>query len=179
MAIPASNLSVAVLDSSAVVKIKGRANFTVSVSFKTLMQELSRRNCKRFVLDLTDCVIMDSTFLGVMARLSMDLEASRSNGNPKAITLLNPNAKVSELLDNLGVLTLFCVECGGAPCRDGQSSEMQVPVSVDATPTKEELSRNCLEAHKTLMAVNPANIPKFKEVTKFLEEDIKRTSKES
>jgi hypothetical protein len=40
-------------------------------------------------------------------------------------------------------------------------------------PTKNDLSRNCLEAHETLMQVNPENIAKFKEVTRFLAEDLK------
>jgi hypothetical protein len=30
-----------------------------------------------------------------------------------------------------------------------------------------------LEAHQTLMRVNPENIPKFKNVTEFLVEDLK------
>src|SRR3982074_1677631 len=115
MAIPASNLSVAVLDSTAFVRIKGRANFTVSVSFKTLIHELEHRGCCAFVLDLTDCPIMDSTFLGVLARISMDLEATRSNGTPEKITLLNSNAKISDLLDNLGVLSLFELQMGPKP----------------------------------------------------------------
>ena len=42
------------------------------------------------------------------------------------------------------------------------------------TPTKEEISRNCLQAHELLMRINPDNIPKFKEVTQFLAEDLRR-----
>jgi hypothetical protein len=41
-------------------------------------------------------------------------------------------------------------------------------------PTKEEISRNCLQAHELLMRINPDNIPKFKEVTQFLAEDLRR-----
>jgi hypothetical protein len=31
-----------------------------------------------------------------------------------------------------------------------------------------------LEAHQTLMAIDPRNVSKFKEVTAFLAEDLKR-----
>ena len=41
-------------------------------------------------------------------------------------------------------------------------------------PTKEEVTRNCLEAHRTLMNINPANIPKFKEVAQFMADDLKK-----
>ena len=40
--------------------------------------------------------------------------------------------------------------------------------------TKEEVTRACLEAHQTLMNINPANVPKFKEVSQFLAEDLKK-----
>ena len=49
---------------------------------------------------------------------------------------------------------------------------------VDPAPTnadRREVSRTCLEAHKTLMDVNPANISKFKEVAEFLANDLKKT----
>jgi hypothetical protein len=42
------------------------------------------------------------------------------------------------------------------------------------TPSREEVVTNCLEAHKLLMTLDPANVSKFKEVTQFLSEDLKR-----
>jgi len=41
-------------------------------------------------------------------------------------------------------------------------------------PTREEMSRTCLEAHQLLMSINPDNIPKFKDVTQFLAEDLRK-----
>jgi hypothetical protein len=38
-----------------------------------------------------------------------------------------------------------------------------------------EISRTCLEAHQTLMRINPDNIAKFKDVAQFLAEDLKKT----
>jgi hypothetical protein len=37
-----------------------------------------------------------------------------------------------------------------------------------------ELTRECLRAHQTLMDIQPENTPRFKDVTKFLAEDLKR-----
>ena len=36
------------------------------------------------------------------------------------------------------------------------------------------MTRTSLEAHQTLIDANPENEAKFKEVTRFLEEDLKR-----
>ena len=43
-----------------------------------------------------------------------------------------------------------------------------------ANGDRKEISRTCLEAHQTLMDINPANVPKFKEVAQFLAEDLKK-----
>ena len=62
-----SDLLVWVEDKNAWIKITGRASFNSSVDFKTLINGLSQRGFCRFVLDLSDCPLMDSTFLGVLA----------------------------------------------------------------------------------------------------------------
>ena len=58
-------ISVAVVDHTAFIKIPGRANFTSSVDFKTVVNELRGRGVDHFVMDLGECVTMDSTFLGI------------------------------------------------------------------------------------------------------------------
>jgi hypothetical protein len=41
-------------------------------------------------------------------------------------------------------------------------------------PSKIELKEASLEAHQTLMSICSDNVPKFKELTQFLAEDLKR-----
>ncbi len=38
--------------------------------------------------------------------------------------------------------------------------------------TKRELAKASLEAHRLLMEINPDNVPKFQDVTKFLAEEV-------
>jgi anti-anti-sigma regulatory factor len=165
-------MTVAVAAPTAFIRIPGRANFTSSVDFKTLVNELRQRGYDHFVLDLSECVTMDSTFLGVLAGIALrnaDGKEIGKDGQKLALDLVNPNERIADLLDNLGVMHLFNVRQQGRPC-DGQFE----PVELDhPVPTKNDLSRNCLEAHETLMQVNPENIAKFKEVTRFLAEDLK------
>jgi hypothetical protein len=40
------------------------------------------------------------------------------------------------------------------------------------------VARTCIEAHQTLMAISPANAAKFKDVTQFLTEGLKRPKSE-
>ncbi len=156
----------------ACVKIVGRANFTTSIDFKLLVNELSQKGFTCFIVDLSECTLMDSTFLGVLAGLALKMQEARNgNGHDPMIELLNPNARNLDSLENLGVLHLFRVLNG----TDRLPAELALHADVPmAKPTREEVTRNCLEAHKTLMEICPANIPKFKEVTQFLAEDLKK-----
>ena len=161
-------MMVSVCDHSAFVQIGGRANFTSSVDFKTLLDQLLQRGFTCFVLDLTECVLMDSTFLGVLAGFGLKFNSPQPDNTERAICLFNPNSRISELLENLGVLHLFKVTEG--------------PVNAPANATdvkstnasREQVTSTCLEAHKTLMNISPDNIPRFKDVTAFLAEDLKR-----
>jgi anti-anti-sigma factor len=168
MGASSSTLQVAVMDQVALVKISGRASFNCSVEFKTLVYELRARGYRKFILDLTDCLIMDSTFLGVLA--GFGLKAAESADDKPTVTLLNLNQRILDLLENLGVAHLFQLMQGTEPlsqkCRDARPT--------DGARSKLETARACLEAHETLMSINPANIPKFKDVTRFMAEDLKR-----
>jgi anti-sigma B factor antagonist len=163
---PAANMLVSVVDNVVCIKISGRANFTSSVAFKKLIHEMLQRGLHRFILDLSECMLMDSTFLGVLASIGVKLNATPEARNGNSIELLNPNQRVSDLLDNLGVMEMFRVVKGTDPLNlQFESFECQ-------EASKLELSRNCLEAHRTLMDVNPENVAKFREVTQFLARDV-------
>src|SRR5688572_13893204 len=101
---PASTLMVAVADRVVCVKISGRANFTNSLDLKKLVNELAGRGYGRFILDLSDCTLMDSTFLGVLAGIGLKFSGSN---NGQSVDVFNPNPRIKDLLDSLGVSHLF------------------------------------------------------------------------
>jgi len=164
-----AQLLVAAVDQLVVVKITGRANFTLGVDFKRLIGELRARGHDRFALELSQCLMMDSTFLGILAGFGLKLEEQTRAAGPQ-ICLIAPNARILDMLDNLGVKQLFRVVDNSAP---PEGAFEAVESTAGAAP-KAEVSRTCLEAHELLMAINPANVSKFKDVTAFLAEDLKR-----
>jgi len=172
MATPSANLSVLVGKNFACIKIAGRANFSSSPDFKTLLVHLIQKGYGHFIIDLSECALMDSTFLGTLAQFGLKLNTSGNPGQP-GIELLNCNERVTELLENLGVLHLFKNLSGGLnPPADVQTC---TPESIH--PTHEQITRTCLEAHQTLMALNPENVARFKDVTQFLAEDLSNLEK--
>ena len=164
-----AKLSVLVGEQFACVRICGRANFSSSIDFKTLVNELRARGYTYFVLDLTDCLLMDSTFLGVLAGFGLKMQSTEQQDRASAIELRNPSERIIELLENLGILHLFRLAQG--TCQIQATEELRPS---GPKPSKEEVTRACLEAHETLMAINPGNTAKFKEVTAFLSEDLKK-----
>ena len=165
---PHANLMVAVFEQVVCVKINGRADFTSSLDLKKLINELWERGYHKFVFELADCMMMDSTFLGVLSGIGLKFCAT-SNGGNSALELCNPNPRIAEVLDNLGVAHLFNIRQSSEPIADGFEPLARAPGA-----TQTDVTRNCLEAHKTLMAINPDNVARFKDVTKFLAEDLKK-----
>jgi len=158
----------------ACIRIVGRANFTSSVDFKALVDELRQKGCNCFVLDLSECVLMDSTFLGVLAGLGLKLTSG--NGEPvrHGVELFNPSPRIIELLETLGVLHLFKITQGTFTPAVPTQPLKHTP----ANPSKAEVTRTCMEAHETLMALSPANAARFKDVTQFLAEGVKKSKPE-
>ena len=77
MSVPAAK-PVYLVDASSdpvVVRVDGRACFQNSGCLRDFISELLRQGRRRFVLDLQNCVSMDSTFLGVLAGAALGLIA--------------------------------------------------------------------------------------------------------
>lgn len=151
----------------ACVKVAGRANFATAVDFKTVLSGLETKGYPYIVIELSQCPLMDSTFLGVLAASGIRMRPTNGECETQAIELRNANERLLELLENLGVLHLFKTCNGDLPdCERVESSPCHA--------SREDLTRASLEAHRTLMEINPANVARFKDVTKFLAEDLEK-----
>jgi anti-sigma B factor antagonist len=176
MSMPSAKLLVFACEPLVCIKIVGRANVASSLDFKRLVNGLLEKDLGCFVLDLSECLLMDSTFLGVLA--GFGLRVTMPNGDPRngrSIELLNPNLRVAELLENLGVMHLFKLRQGGV---EGLPTVAQVEAECTEHP-KMEVKRNCLEAHEILMNLSASNAVKFKDVAQFLTEDLAKMKNDS
>ena len=83
-------------------------------------------------------------------------------------SLYQPTEPVRVLLDNLGILELFGTTDSLGQAGTAESVEQVVVLD------KSDLTRTSLDAHQTLIDANPGTEARFKEVTRFLEEDLKQ-----
>ena len=155
----AANLSVWVGETLVWIKIAGRATFTSSVDFKALINQLWQKGHSQFRVDLTDCMLMDSTFLGVLSGLGLKFSHAQPKNRRQHRIVSIPTPAFPSCSENLGVSHLFKVinERRRACGKLAPSTEQCAP------PDRKEVQRTCLEAHQTLMGINPNNVPKFKD----------------
>lgn len=163
-----ARLLVRVGDHEVRLRICGRASFTCGPDFKALVSSLHDKGYRRFAIEMSECVLMDSTFLGLLCGLALKLD--QSDSRPAGVELINPTPRVVELLETLGVNSLVKLV----------SDPLPSPPTTEATAhcceehSRAELAQTSLEAHQTLMALSPENAAKFKDVAKFLAEDLHR-----
>ena len=170
MSLPSVKMSVSVGEKCACVKISGRANFASSIDLRTLLDELLRKGYDFFVLDLGECTLMDSTFLGVLAGFGLKINGPRGESKDRRLERFNPTPRIEELLESLGVLRLFKITRNAMVLPEStQPAEAQ-----PSNPSREEVTRTCLDAHRLLMHLHPENVNRFKDVAQFLAEDLKK-----
>ena len=164
MAALAAKITVAVDPPCAFVRIAGRAAVESSRDFKALVLQLAGQGVQRFILDLKDCLLMDSTFSGVLAGLVAPRTPGATVPTGLRFAVVQPNERVLDLLDNLGVLPLVQrVESATAP--PPGTPEQAMPTG---THSKSEVAECCLEAHRILMALKPENVAKFRSLEQVL-----------
>jgi len=162
-------IMVAVEGNVACIKVIGRANCTQSVDLKKLINELVTHGCKQFVFELSECVTMDSTFLGLLSGIGLQFQEKNDTSDTRFIELINPHPRILDVLETLGVAFLFKIST--SETNGGRQFE---PLQRSEKADRADVTRTSLEAHKTLMEINPENIQKFKDVAQFLAEDLKR-----
>lgn len=161
-----SRILVLVEPPTAFIRCVGRAGAERARDFKQLVGRLESQGIRQVCLDLTECKLMDSTFSGVLAALATgpNPAVAPPPGCPEFV-LVNPNERVRDLLDNLGVLPRVTV-------LEGQTSAAPATPAVELAPgsqSRDDVRDACLDAHRFLMALDPRNVPKFQELTRALE----------
>jgi anti-sigma B factor antagonist len=170
---PADRLLVAVLKDSAFIAVQGRGSFKISAAMKEFAAAAVAQGCRRLVLDMADCVGMDSTFMGVLAGLAARLK------NPPGgrIVMVNLSLRTRGLLTTLGLDQVIEPHMAGATPADLQPYVAHRG-DLATLDTRDQGARataeTMLDAHEALVELSPENLPKFKDVLTFLREDLKK-----
>jgi len=115
-----------------------------------------------FLLDLTETRSIDSTMLGLLARVA---KMAKEGGTPPP-TLVCPNDDIIDLLVGIGFDEVFSlVSCDGAPLGDGHEI-------AHAETDNRALTETMLAAHQELIALKADNRLLFEDVIDLLQRSL-------
>ena len=143
------------------IRIEGRGNFQGSGSLKKFVHAMIQRGYRDFIVDLAACEHMDSTFMGTLTGISQNLRELGQGG----LRALNVSPRNVELLENLGLNFLFSVE----PLEAELKTPAEQGAELMVLPTEQGAEKDVvLAAHEALVAANPLNADRFKDVLEYL-----------
>ena len=169
-----SSIQVGVSGPTVWVKVEGKGSFLNSGNLKEFAREMLERGYREFVVDLADCSMMDSTFMGTMATVALRLR-ELGQGHLKVVHCGN---RCQELLYGVRLDQIFDIHANGARPPEYEALERPPRVQSPADGKREQMG-TMLEAHEALCEAAPENILRFKDVLDFLKRDLHQSVPET
>ena len=148
----------------AIVKVNGRVNFANSAPLRDFFDQVISSGRERFVIDFRNCSGMDSTFLGILAGVALEL---RKKVPPGRVLLCRLSERNYELIRNLGLHRIMDVD----PAEHSFENE-PVALSGEENESQSEKARRVLEAHENLIKADEDNRSKFQDVIAYLKNQM-------
>jgi anti-sigma B factor antagonist len=150
------------------IKVEGKGSFLNSGNLKEFAREMVDRGYREFIVDLGNCTMMDSTFMGTMAGVALRLkELGRGH-----LHIVHCGGRSRELLSGLGLDQVFSIHSNGTPGPECESLESRADASASAPGEQTEKAQTMLEAHEALCQAAPENFLRFKDVLDYLKQDL-------
>jgi len=143
-----------------VIKMVGDVRLTLCVSFDQFIDTMFNRDdfCE-VMFDLSDAEAIDSTTLGLMAKIA--LQGREQRGITPVV--YSTNDSINRLLHTMGFQEIFTIV-----------DQLEPPVAPDqplpAVAEEQEVKEKVVEAHKILMGLNQENRETFRNLVKMLEQ---------
>ena len=161
---PKSAFLVNTSNTSVFILIEGKANFLNANTFKQFVDKSLSKDYSYYIIDFEHCTGMDSTFLGIIAWLGLQIKASK---NKSHLIVRNLNKRNKELFNNLGLQNFISTE---ESILDASSES---PDQFKALKEAERFEAiDILSAHKNLVKARKENASLFKDLISILEDKI-------
>ena len=151
---------VAEQDGVYVLKFLGDVRLTLCPSLEQYLDNaLQSRHFRSVLIDLTETQGIDSTSLGILAKLAVRMRKQVK----RVPTLVSINNNITRILLSMGFDKVFTLvsklDTNLSPCDQLEN----------ANCSEQEMQDKVLEAHKTLMGLNDRNQQEFKSLVDALE----------
>ena len=156
-----------VIENICVIKMVGRIVYKISPNFDRFVEKIKNNSMvKSFIVDLREAAHIDSTNLGILAKLN---RYSRTK-SARPPTIISTQDNINNLLLNIGFSAFFDIV---DTMSDIQSTLIKLPHMKNAG---EKIAVVMLEAHRELAKMNETNHELFKDVITYLEGDTGETA---
>ena len=149
--------------------MEGKGSFLNSGNLKEFAVQMLNRGFREFVIDLANCAMMDSTFMGTMAGVALRLK-ELGQGH---LHVIHCGHRSMELLSGLGLDQIFSIHSNGSAAPECELLRDRPSGEGSSEAKKEETSRAMLDAHEALCEAAPENISRFKDVLEYLKQDLR------
>ncbi|WP_122900185.1 anti-anti-sigma factor GigB [Acinetobacter sp. B51(2017)] len=150
------------LDGTHIFKLIGEVRAQSCISLDKLLNKLEQHeNVVGALVDLTQTTFIDSTVLGVLAKLGLKLKQIHQI----QAVMLSTNPDITTLANSMGLGQVFVIlnYCG--------DPQVCTRALVDENVNHRNMLTTVLDAHKTLMKLNQNNQNMFEPLVKQLEKE--------
>ena len=145
----------------AFVKVLNKASYLNCDPLRKFFEEQTKIGQKNFVLDFHSCSSLDSTFLGILVGVALEIRQGEDQGS---LVLLNLRGRNLETVCNLGIHQIAHV------CQQGTSHDRELEdIRMDSSGNAAD-AETIYHAHKALMNLNEKNMKVFSDVVSYLEQ---------
>jgi anti-anti-sigma factor len=146
-----------------VLKLVGEVRLNLCSTIDKAIESTTKDpNFATVVVDLTETTLIDSTTLGMLAKLAI-LAKKKSHFFP---SIISTNPDITRIITTMGFDTVFIIL--EKPAETDQALK-ELPIS---ELSEVKVRESVLNAHKVLMKLNDHNREQFKDLVDTLEQDV-------
>ncbi len=143
-------------------KMKGYLKFTESFGLDHLIDTLLGQEIDQVLIDLNDVTYIDSTNLGIIARIAEAMRQKKST-----LTIFSGNDDVNDILASVGFDKVCLILNEHEDLRN-----LEEISSLDVQG--KEMAESMIRAHRKLIEMNDGNREIFQDIIELMEEDARK-----
>ncbi len=149
-----------------VLRYFGRINYVLAPAIKQFADDLvNQGDVRGWVFDLTHAELLDSTNLGLLARLAVRSGAA----DPARSVIVSPSDDLNSVLRSMSFDQLFDIVTVAPPDESTQEGGEDI---AGPAASRRELGETMLDAHRALIALSDSGRLEFEQVVAALEAEL-------
>lgn len=151
------------INNTLVLRLRGELRFTECTALSELLDEIfSDPDVRNVLIDLTQATAIDSTGLGMLAKISNHIKSHYHHKTP----IFSTNPDINRTLESMGFDKVFIL------IQQDPNLPIADQIMPDCCADDTTIARVVLDAHKNLAGLNDKNWREFSPVISALETDL-------